>query len=100
MSGLYACTGMQPGFQARWFHHEDHEGREEGKSDVNVTLFEYHTPPLLLFRESGSSFAVNFEGGGDFLATLSMAMPPLRGLRGEYKSPADASVARAEPMQS
>ena len=44
MSGLYVCTGMQPGLQVRWFNHEDHEGHEEGNSVVNEPLFEYHTP--------------------------------------------------------
>ena len=39
-------------------------------------VFEYHTHPLLLFRESGSSLALDFEVGGDIFATLSKAMPP------------------------
>ena len=47
MSGWCVCTGMQPGLQARWFHHEDHEGHEEGNSVVNDPLFEY--PPLCCF---------------------------------------------------
>ena len=75
-SGLYVCTGMQPGLQARWFNHEDHEGHEEGSSVVNEPLFNYHTHPLLLFRESGASFALDFESGRDIFARLSMDMIP------------------------
>ena len=50
MSGLYVCTGMQPGLQVRWFNHEDHEGHEEGNSEVNEPLFACH-PPLCCFSE-------------------------------------------------